>query len=256
MKKISQFFKKLLKTICWILVILIILVSAIYLFAGQLIQRFAPDFISKITQTETQLGKVDLSLLSGHIELNDLAIGNPKGFKDKNVFQLGKISVDFTPKSLLTNKIIINDVTISGVQVSTELNAKGQTNVTELLNNIQKTTGSTQEKPAEETKKEKTPAQTSPSKTVVIKDLKIEDSSVRAGIAGQMMTIPLPNIQQKNIGEQKKQTLSQTIVGILNTLNTESAKATVKAAKEGVKNTIQQGKEAINNLKDNFKKLF
>ena len=85
MKFVGKFFGKLLKIILIIFLLILLLAVVLYLCAGKLIQYFAPEFISRVTKTETSLGEVDVSLLSGRLALNNLAIGNPAGFKDKNV---------------------------------------------------------------------------------------------------------------------------------------------------------------------------
>ncbi len=258
MKLITNLIKFIFKLIFWIIVFALILGVILYFSAGLLIEKLAPSFISDVTGTPTELGKVDISLFSGRVALNDLAIGNPAGFKDKNALQLKQVAVDFEPKSVLTDKIIVNSVKISGTTVSTELNAKGKTNVGVLLENINAFTAANEQAPATT----QTP-QTAPqakaeksAKSVVIRDLTIEDSTVRAGIAGNMQTIPLPNIHQQNIGENKKQTLAQTVTGILNTLNSESAKATLNAGKETLQNALSNGKETLKNLKSGFKNMF
>ncbi len=250
---------KLFKFIFWFLFIVVVLVVILYLCAGKIIQHFAPDFISKVTQTETTLGDLDVSLLSGRIVLNNLAIGNPAGFKDKNAFQLGSIVVNFDPRSVFSDKIVIKNVDVNGVAVSTELNAQGKTNVTELLNNVNKFVGEDQQNQVQKAPANQEPAvkqESDNSKSVVIRDLIIKDSSVRAGIAGQMMDVPLPEIHQQNIGEQKDQSLGEIIVGILNVINAESTKAVVKATQEALEKNIQAGKDTAKGLVDTLKDLF
>ena len=248
--------RKILKFIFWFLFIVIALAIILYLSAGKIIQHVAPEFISKITQTETALGEVDISLFSGRIGLNNLAIGNPAGFKDKNVLQLGKLNISFEPQSILSDKIIVKDVTISGVNISTELNAKGKTNITELLNNVNKFAGTKSSNEPKVSQKKAESTQSTPGKSVVVRDLTIKNSAVRAGIAGQMMEIPLPEIRQQNIGEKKKQSLADIVVDILNILNTESTKAVLKATKESLQKNIQTGKDTAKGLVDTFKNLF
>ena len=258
MKFISRFFKKLFKIIFWLLFILVVLAVVLYLSAGKLVQHFAPDFISKVTQTETTLGDVDISLFSGRLGLSNLIIGNPAGFKDKNAIQLGNITINFDPQSVLQDKIVIKDVAINGVNVSTELNAAGKTNVTELLNNINKFIGEGQPTPTAQKPQQK-PVQKEPtesSKSVVVRDLTIKGSSVRAGIAGQMMEIPLPEIHKQNIGENKQESLGEIIVEILNVLNAESTKAIVKTTKEAFQKSLQAGQDGTKGLTDTLKNLF
>lgn len=258
MKIIFTFFKKLFKIVLTLFLILLVLAIILYLTAGKIVQKFAPEFISQVTQTETALGEVDLSLLSGRVALNNLAIGNPAGFKDKNVFEVGKVLVNFDPQSVLTNKIVINNVQIDGVNISVELNSQGKTNITELLANVNKFIGSdaTSNESNQPTPQQKQNIETTSSKTVVIRDLIIDNSSVRTGVAGQMVTIPLAQIHQQNIGENKKETITGVLVTILNTINAESTKAVVKATKETLEKNIQSGKGAIDSLKDTFKGLF
>ena len=260
MKFIGKLFKKLFATIFLILFIAVVLVVILYLSAGKLVQHFAPDFISQVTKTETTLGEVDVSLFSGRLAINNLTIGNPAGFKDKNAFQLGHISVLFDPKSVLSDKIIVNNVLIKGVQVSTELNAQGKTNVAELLNNVQQSVGTdasaTPEQGSQQAPVAKQTPQKESQKTVVIRDLKIQDSSVRTGVAGQMIDIPLPEIHQTNIGENKKQTLADVALLILNTVNAESTKAILQATQKALTDNIQNGKDTIQNIKDTLKNLF
>ena len=259
MKFISKIFGKLLKIILIVLLLIIVLAVVLYLSAGKLIQYFAPEFISQVTQTETSLGEVDVSLLSGRLALNNLAIGNPAGFKDKNVFELGNIFISFDPKSILSEKIVVNDVVVSGVQVSTELNAQGKTNVAELLNNVNQFIGTEDKDTVAPAQQGKVPApvkEDDSSKSVVIRDLKIENSFVRAGIAGQMMEVALPEIHQQNIGEGRDESLAEVVVGVLNTINVESTKAVLQATKETLTKNIENGKGALQNLKDSFKNLF
>ena len=258
MRFLLKLFNSLLKTIIWAILLLIVLVIVLYFSAGKLIQHFAPDFISKVTQTETALGEVDVSLFSGKIAVHDLAIGNPSGYKDKNIFQLGKVAVEYDPKSILTNKIIINKVQLSGLGVSSEVNAQGKTNISQLIDNINDFVGSDASKPEQKAPQanQQAPQKGNTDSSVVIRDLIIEDASVRAGVAGQITTIPLPIIHQQNIGEQKEQTLLQTVQSLIALIGSESAKATVNATKDAAKNVIDTGKGTLKGLKDSFKGLF
>ena len=174
---------------------------------------------------------------------------------------MGSIIVNFDPQSVLTNKVVIKDIAISGVNVSAELNAAGKTNITELLDNVNKFVGTDKSAKAQPTQQVQSQKQTtyetsSESQSVVIQDLTIKDSSVRAGIVGQMTDIPLPEIHQQNIGEQRKESWVEIIVGILNTINAESTKAVVTATKEALEKNIQMGKDTAKGLTDTLKNLF
>ena len=116
MKKI----KFILKCFMWMLIILTALVVGVYFFLGMIVEKAIINILPSITQTAANVDKVDLSLLSGRVEILGLKIGNPKGYSDNNIFELGKILVTFEPKSILTDKIVINSVEIVVTCVSSE----------------------------------------------------------------------------------------------------------------------------------------
>ena len=250
----------------WLIVILAIVLLLVYLNAGRLIQYFAPSFISKLTLTQTELGSVDVSLFKGHLALNNLAIGNPEGFKDKNAFTLNNITVQFEPITLFRKRIIVNELDIKGLNLSSELNVQGKTNIGQLLDNVNQFIGPTE---AQSVKPEQTNEQVAPeqkaaeasskhssSKSVLIRKFQLTDSAVRTGVAGQMMTIPLPELHQQNIGEDNTQTVASVFSQILTQINTESVKAAAEAAKEGLVNTLESGKGVVNDLTESIKELF
>ena len=260
MKTLWKIIKTLFKVIFWIVLLLIVLAVVAYLCAGKLIQHFAPEFISQVTQTETTLGDVDISLFSGRVGLNNLTIGNPAGFKNKNLLELGKITVDFDPKSVLTDKIVINNVQANGLNLALETTATGESNIERLVKNIEQSSAS-EETPAskEAAKTQPKPTTNGDKQTVVIKDLTLDDSNVKLAFAASPvmgMTIPLPNIHINNIGENKKQSWDETLIQILTAINAESAKATAKAVKDAATKTLQGGKDTIKSFTDTIKNLF
>ncbi|MBQ4471629.1 MAG: AsmA family protein [Alphaproteobacteria bacterium] len=267
MKTLWKIIKTLFKVIFWIVLLLIILAVVAYFCAGKLIQHFAPEFISQVTQTETALGDVDISLFSGRVGLNNLTIGSPAGFKNKNIFELGKVAVQFDPKSVFTDKIVINNVQVSGLNVASEVATNGETNIQRLMKNIEKFSASdapAQKQPAAKPTEQQKATADSEGPAVVIKDLTIDNSSLNLALAGLPeivgsgvgASIPLPEIHMQNIGENKKQSFADTMVQILTAVNVESAKATAKAVKEAATKTLQGGKDAISGVTDMIKSFF
>ena len=187
------------------------------------------------------------------------------GYKNMNALALGTFAVQFDPKSVLTDKIIINDVQISGLNVSSEAKASGETNISRLMDNINKSVGQKEPvaaQPAAPATKPDTTQSKQPS--VVVKDLRVEDSSVNVALSGipgipkdaLAVTVPLPNIHMQNIGENKKQTLGETVMQILNAINAETVKATGVAVKEATQKAFQGGKDTVNTVTDTLKNLF
>lgn len=243
----------LFKGLFYLVLLCVILLIVAYIYAGEIVKKAISVAVPPVTQTTASVDGVDLSLLSGKIGVRGLAIGNPKGFSDNNIFELGDIAVTFDPKSVFTDKIVIHSVAITGTGISAEMNAKGQTNVGVLNQNIQNYLGSSNggSKPAAATQPKE--AQGS-SKKVVIHDLKINDSKLTLGVAGQTMTLVLPNIHQTNIGEGKKsKTIPEMVATILSYFSSESVKAMLNSGNELMKQSLQNAKGMLNSGKDALK---
>lgn len=243
----KSWFHYILKGIIYFILLCTILLIITYLYAGQIIKKTISTVIPPITQTAVSIDDIDLSLFSGKIGLRGLAIGNPDGFSDKNIFQMGDIAVSFDPKSVLTDKIVIYSVTISGTSISAEINTNGQTNIGVLNQNIQKyMNSSTSEKKASavvSTQKKKN----EPSKTIIIQDLKINDSKVSLGIANQSMTLTLPNIHHTNIGENDQtKNIPEMIALILSYFSDESVKAVLNSGSTLFNKSLQKAQDLIN----------
>ncbi len=249
--------KFILKCFVYLLIILIALVVGVYFFLGTIVEKAIVNVVPQVTQTTANVDKVDLSLLSGRVEILGLKIGNPKGYSDNNIFELGKILVTFEPKSVLTDKIVVNSVEIVGTGVSAELKdlKSLDTNVSQLQKNIESYLGSSEQKNIPEKENPKTAEKTKSGsgKKVVIKDLKINDTNASFGVSGKTVTIPLPDIHKTGIGEGKEnKSFAEIVADILNMISWESVKATGTAVKDltkqgisEVKNMIQENKASL-----------
>lgn len=258
-KFIKKLFSFILKLILILIVLLLIAVGVAYYYAGHIVKTAVEEFVPEITKTSVKLNDVDISLFKGRVALNGLSIGNPAGYGSKEAFGLKNIVITFDPKTITENKIVINQILIEGTHVSAEAtyqNGQISSNLTDLQNNVNAylAKSSSPAEPKKETKKETTSSNTS-SKQIVIRDLQINDSSLTVGVMKQTIDIPLPNIQQKNIGEQKKKmTWKDTIAYIFNLITTESVKNTVtatqKALKDGALKLLDSAENAKNALKE------
>lgn len=249
-KKKFSFIRFIVKSLLWLLLILIIALVCIYYYLGAIVREGINRYVPPITGTTASVGSVDLSLLKGQIEINDLQIGNPKGFSENDIFKLDRVLVSFEPKTVMTDKIIIKSVLISGTKVSAELKNiySLDSNVSALQNNINKYLGSFNKKGTDKPSDEK-----SSNKKVIIKDLKIKDSSLSLGVSGQTITLPLPDIHKTGIGEgKKKKSIAEVFADILNMISLESVKGVANGAADlakkgwnGAKNIVTDGANAV-----------
>lgn len=58
------------------------------------------------------VGNVEISPLSGNVSVTDLSIGQPDGFGEGPLVELGEFKMQLEPRSLMSNHIIINTVEI------------------------------------------------------------------------------------------------------------------------------------------------
>ncbi len=252
-------FKFLFKTILILLLLIIAALVGVYFYAGEIVKKAVETYVPQVTGTSAKLDGMDLSLFKGEVSLNGLTIGNAKGYNSPDVFSVKKIYVQIDPKTVLEDKIVINKILIDGTHVSAEATYKNgavTSNLTTIKNNVDqfmKKSATSSSGQKTETKKEASPS--SSSKAVVIKDLQINNSSVTVGLLSQSMDVPLPNIQQKNIGEKgQKKTLKDTVVMILDMISVESIKATAKSAQELLKKSAGEIISGAKGLVDGTKK--
>lgn len=251
--------KFLFKTVMWLVVILILLLTGVYFYAGEIVKKAVETYVPKVTQTSAKLDGMDLSLAKGEVSLNGLSIGNPKGYKSPDAFSVKQVKVVFRPTTLLHDKIIIDQVLIDGTHVSAEATYKdGQvtSNLTTLKSNVDAflNSGSKETAPKKEENVVSKSTQTN-TKTVVIKDLQVNNSSLTLGFLEQTTEIQLPNIQQKNIGEKdKKQTIKDVVVYIFDLISVESIKAASKGVEDLLKQSAQQAIDGVNKVVDEAKK--
>ena len=189
----------MIKKLCIGIVVLALIAAAAIYFVGSKvlstgvkvgIETFGP----KITQTPITLAGVKLSPISGEGTLTDLTIGNPEGFSDGAIFSLGQIDLQVDTQSVMSGTIVIKKIHIFEPAIRYE-KSLSSSNVKQLQENIEKFTGSKEEKPAEE------PATESASKKIVIKELIIDGGEVHVGLLGVGQTLPLPRIEMQNIGK-------------------------------------------------------
>lgn len=261
--------KRIFKFFAWLIVILAILIVAVYLTLGIIVKKAVTTAVPPITGTTVDVEDIDLSLLSGHISIKGFKIGNPDGFTAPSVFELGSIVVEFEPKSILSDKIIIKKVAIDKTSAAAEINKRGEVNVMLLQQNIENYLNKAPTTPAPEKEVNKVPAKDSGSgKKVIIKDLTINDSKLQLGVVGQVMTLNLPNIHKTGIGEEKgkSKTLPEMIATILSYFSEASLKGIANSGNQmfmqGLENTkamLKQGREALNeqlgNVKDSAEKI-
>lgn len=245
----KSWMKRLFKIFAALVILIIALVIGVYLTLGTIVKRAITTAVPPITGTAVTVDTVDLSLLKGHIAFEGFGIANPKGFAHPEAFSLGSIVVNFDPKSVLSDKIIINTVAINKTMIAGEINQAGQINLMVLQNNIQNyvnaQTGSSKGATKTEVKTSATDSGTG--KKVIVKKLTIDGTELKLGAMGQMIQINLPKIEKTGIGEnnQKQYTIPQTVALVVSYLSEASVQGVMNSGNQVFIQSLQNTKAML-----------
>lgn len=252
---------------------LIVLIVLAILNLGTLIKTATEEFGPRVTGTEVKLGSADISFLSGAGELNDFYLGNPQGFSTPEAFSVDNISIKVDKDSLTSDRIIIEDVVIRSPHITYE--KKGKTdNFKTIIANVKKAVAS--EEKAEKQEGEQTAEDGGKSKAIQINHLLIKDPqvTVAGGLAkvfgDKGMDIPVPDIELRDIGKEKRTTpaeaaeeilraLTRNITSSVSNVAEEVGKKAQEVMKQGT-DMLQKGAEgsgdAVKGAMDSVKGIF
>ncbi len=240
--------KTFLKIFAGFVFVLILALSGVYMGRNTLIKHAVEKVGPKFTQTTVELGEVDFQPFQGYVMLKNLKIGNPKGFSEKDLFSLGKITIDLEPETLFGKKIIINRIAVKNVFANYEM-ANGTNNIEMLQRNILG-------KPKPEAKQQKSSSPSAAAKdkkkdaekTFVITDLTVQDVKVSASVSGVRMTLPLPAIHMTDIGKKKPSTVKEIVSSLIKIFSKETLNAITTATTDALKSGADSIGKMIKNL--------
>lgn len=201
--------KKILGVIA-ALVLVVVVGGGLYLYFSfsNLVKAGVETYGPRITQTKVTLGGVSTSLFGGSVSLDNLAVGNPSGFKSENAVAVHKASVTVDTGTITKDVIHIKDIQITAPQVTYEM-GQGSNNLSVLQKNIAK---------ASQTPGAQPPAQkddaAGPGKKFIIDRLVVADAQVTAamtqlsGVASAVgqasnVTVTLPTIDMRDLGKKE-----------------------------------------------------
>lgn len=261
--------KKILLTL---LILFIAAAVAIFVFGSKLLNELIIQGVEivgpQVTQSPVTLENVDISVFSGKGSLQGLYVGNPEGFKNDNIFELGQIDVEIDAKSLLTEKIIVKEIIIRNPAISYEKGLKGS-NLKTLMANIEAFTGPAA--PEEETAPVEETGEATPAPQVVIEHLVIEGGSIYVGLLGVGQTIPLPRIEMNDIGAGEERMSAAEMINLIlgkivtsigpaiadsSEILTDGGKAIGNAAGDTVNAAGDAAGDAVKKATDSIKSLF
>ncbi len=146
----------------------------------------------KLTGCPVTVGSVSLSPLTGGGSVQDLVVGNPEGFSDQAALRLGAVRVKVSLRSLLTERVVVEEITVESPEILYELGL-GSSNIGCIQKNLEEGSGDKKAAPEK-----------GPGKKVQIDHILVKDGRIRLGtklLGGKAVPIPLPDVEMRDIGK-------------------------------------------------------
>lgn len=243
--------KKLLAILGVLVVVGVVLLFVFSKAIGSGIKAGVETFGPEVTQTPITLDAVELSAFSGSGSISGLVVGNPEGFNTPHSLKLDGFSMKLEPLSLLSDKIVINEIIIESPEFILETGIGLQkSNIGKILENIEAFTG-----PSEETE------ESGSSKSIQIDLLRISEAKVKLSnklMGGQALMVPLPNIELTDIGaEDEGVSMGESLKIVFQAINqgvVSAAGNTGKVVGDQLKNVGDATQKGVGGLLKGLKK--
>lgn len=250
--------KKLLKIVAVLAVLFVVTMVVVYFMLGSIIKKGVETVGPKLTKGDMTLGSASLSIL-GSGGIKNLEIGNPKNgdFTSPFAFKLGSASVKVKIGSIMSDKILIEEILIDGAEVCFE--GLTGSNHKKILENIEAFTGSEDKEPADKKEDSK--------KKIEISFFKMTNTKVHLHLLGVTVPLSLPNFEKKDIGKENPKGadikdvvasvydgLYNSILGLVESSGEQISKLTgktidaIKDGASGVGDALKKGTDSVINI--------
>ena len=204
-------------TLLALLLIIIIAVAGVWFYLDTIVQKAVNKYGSQLVGTEVNLESFTLNPFKGMLKIGGLTIDNPNGYSSPKLLTLGGINVKVDPKSLFSDTIVVEDITIDNPTITYEMPDFSTSNVMHIQQNVAQNSAAEDKKVAEEAKEDDAGS----SKNVVIKKVSVANGALSAITPLQKnetaLSIDLPAVEMLNLGgEGQKLTLKDSVVEIFN----------------------------------------
>lgn len=234
-----------LTLIAAVLIVLILVLAGTYL--DSIIKTGIETVGPSITGTAITLDDVDISPLSGRGRLTGVVVGNPKGFETESAFNLADARVNIHLGSVLSDRVIIEEILIESPEITFEGNLSGN-NLSKIQDNVSAFGGTSGSGKTAESGSQK---QEDGEKKVQINHFIVRNAKIHVStplLKGQVLTIPLPEIHLRDIGKESGgATLSKVASQVFGALYKAIFKA-VSGSSEVLEKGMKGVSEAVKSL--------
>ncbi len=245
-----------------LLAVIIIALAVVWGSLESIVKKVVNKYGSEAAGTEVRLEGFNLSPFAGTAAIKGLTVANPSNYKSPYLLSLGGISVKLDIKSLLSDTIIVEDITVEKPVITYEMLSLTQNNIKQLQSNLSKNTASA-EKSADKVADapQKDVKEKAASKKVIIKKVTVREGELKAvtAIPGDKgaLDVVLPEIVLTDIGnEQKGESIVASFSKILNKILSTASQTVVKSGLGDLKNVAKENLDnVVGGVKDKIKTL-
>jgi hypothetical protein len=227
-----------MKKLIGILVVLLLIgVAAVFVLsktAGKIIRKGVVTLGPEIAQVNIELESVDISFIDGSGVLKGFKVHNPEGYSGDHAFYADHLELDIAPMSVLSDKIVIEEIRIIGPDIQFEQKMK-TSNLNQILKNVQDYMG-----PAEQ--QEETSAAT---KKLEIKHFIMQEAKVGVGVGTKPISLTISSIELNNLGSGEEGVTAGEVVGVL---LTEVTSQVIAAILKDPQVVLETGGNLIKNI--------
>ncbi len=246
-----------------LLIGVVVVAAGIYYFGPSLldsaVKKIVNKYGSEVTGTEVNLEGFSLHPTTGEAAIRKITIANPQNYKMPYLFELNNISVKVDLKSLTSDTVIIEDITVDKPAITYEMLSLTQNNIKEIQNNVNSYLNKSSSNDKAETTSETDSADQSAGKKVIIRHLAINDATLSAAAGDKDVSITLPDITMNNIGDDSKKAgsnIPQVIAKILNKILTTATQNVVSQKLGDLKSVAEENlNSVVGGVKDRVKEL-
>lgn len=192
-----------------LVIVIAILVSYLLSNLNSLVAKAIEKHGSEVTETTVGVSGVDISLREGRGSIDGLSVASPSGFKARQAFDLGEISVDLDLGSVRKDPVVLDAVRIQAPVVNVEFDKEGNSNIDELRKRVQAYSGASKENGG------------GGEKRIRIKSFVFEKGSITVdatALGMEKKTLSLPEIHMTDVGGTDGSTAAGITKEVLSTV--------------------------------------
>jgi hypothetical protein len=196
-----------MKKIKWLILgvvgLVVVVVGGLLLYIDQAAKAGVEAGGTYALGVDTKLDGMDIGILAGSVQMDELNVTNPPGFETPHFLHLGQGRVAVSLGTLMEDKVVLPELTLSNLSLNLE-NKQGKSNYQAILDNLKKFESKDGGK-AEKPKEEPSPQEKEGGKTFVIERVTIQDVNVQVDllpVGGKLTRTPvkIEKIELKDVG--------------------------------------------------------